>query len=446
METGQIVRTTVNGVTSQGHGVARYHGMAIFIDGALPGDVVDAEIVFVSKKYAQGKIANIVVASPQRQEAPCPYFAACGGCIWQNAQYAAQLEYKRQIVEDAMRRIAHISIDVLPVIPSPQVFAYRNRMTWHWTSTEAQSYLSLYAASSHNFGGGISCMLAEESVRTTAAALEKIILQYTRDFCNLKHLTIRSNRQGQTIAIFTASGSLPCLSHIAPGMLQECPQLTAVWLNDGPTVSGIYGRDWRLMAGIPDFYEYFASWKFQIPPGAFLQVNSAQAHNMLQLIADWASLQGNETIWDVYGGVGLIGISLATAACRVIGVESYEPAAKQATANAALNGLDNCYFYAGKAEKLCQRLNQSQDCRPQLVIVDPPRSGCDPKVIHALCESGAKRIIYVSCNPATLARDLQVFTAQGYKIPRLQPLDMFPQTGHVETVVLLSKRNTKQHI
>ncbi|MCR4963487.1 MAG: 23S rRNA (uracil(1939)-C(5))-methyltransferase RlmD [Firmicutes bacterium] len=439
MEIGQTVRLAVDGVASQGQGVARHQGMAVFVDGALPGDVAEAEICFVGKRYAQAKIMRIVSPSPQRQEPPCPYFAACGGCVWQNAKYEAQLEYKRQIVAGAIRRIAHISVEVPPVVASPAVYGYRNRSTWHWTPAGERSRFSLFAAGSHDFGGGVSCILAEEPVRETAAALENILLPLANRFSALRHITVRGNRQGQTVAILTAAGDLPQLERIAPQMLQTAPRLTALWLNDGPTVSGVYGRNWHLLAGAPDFYDHFASWSFQVPPGAFLQVNRAQSENLLQWIGDMAALQGRETVWDVYGGVGVIGVSLAAAARRVIGIESYEPAAQQAAANAALNGSENCRFYAGKAEKICLDLAQKADCRPQVIVVDPPRSGCDAKVIQALCKSGAERIIYVSCNPATLARDLAQFTAQGYTVRRLQPFDMFPQTCHVECVTLMMK-------
>jgi len=358
----------------------------------------------------------------------------------QHLAYGRQLQWKRQWLIDALQRIGGLDIEVLPTLPAPAPFFYRDRAQLHALWQDDQLRLGFYKRGSKEGEAIPHCALMSGSLNQLTQSLTESLQNSVNEWRGLRHVAIRCDSAGEKVMLVLLG--IPyskALHRAAQGLMAEIPQLFSVWANWGRPLCGIYGDNWRNLAGEDRLPDHFAGLKLEISPGAFTQVNSAQAERLYECVADYAALSGGETLLDIYSGSGIIALYLARRVQQAIGVEEYAPAVQDAARNAALNGLDNCRFKTGRAEKILPRLAR-QGLKADVAVVDPPRAGCAATVVEALAAIKPRRIVYVSCDPATLARDLRLFAEHGYAAQKAQPLDMFPQTGHVESICLLSKK------
>ena len=428
-----------------GNGVARLDGFVVFVRSGLPGDRVRARVTKVKRGYAEAFATNVVRAGPHRVDAPCEHFPACGGCRFQNLAYETQLEQKHAQVRDALQRIAGIPepplLDIVPC--QPEVFHYRNKMEYSFTSTPEGPALGLHRAGrwdevldirkcwlTTDVGNGI-----RDAVRDWAR--EEGLEPYSQkdNTGYLRHLVVREGRNtGQVLVqLVTAPGE-----KFEPGYFVEVvrrfPEVRSVhWsVNDRP--AEVTNLPSKLLWGEAWIEEEIGGLRFRVRPNAFLQTNTAMAERLYVLAADAAALTGSETVWDLYCGTGSIGLALAGSARRVIGVEIVEEAIERARENALANGVANVQFVCADAGKAPRDLIAEGLPAPDVIVLDPPRAGMTPKAARRVAELGAKRIIYVSCNPTTLAGNAPMLAEGGYELVRLRPFDLFPHTPHVECV------------
>ena len=370
----------------------------------------------------------------------CPAFARCGGCVWQNAAATAQLAYKREIVEQALRRIGGFAADLPPVplpLAAPAALGYRNRVVYH----VKQGRFGLFAPHSHRLCEA-DCLLLRPPLRTLTRALRENWPADPTKTAGLRALSLRCDAAGERALVsFVCEREQSWLKDFAAALRAVLPEpalLHAVWENSGAPVYSVYGADWRLLQGEAIFTDQIGGVSLQLAPADFLQVHHAQAERLYAVVGEWASLQKSDRVLDCYGGVGLPGLLLAPHCAGVTAIESYTPAAASANVNAKINKVDNYRCLPGAVETVLPSLVES-GWRPSVAILDPPRAGCAPAALDALCRLAVPRLLYISCDPATLSRDLKLLLAGGYRLQAVQPVDMFPQTPHVETVTLFTR-------
>ena len=432
--TENLVELSIDGVTSEGRGVGRLDGLAVFTAGALPGERVLSRIVARKKNFALAETERVLSAAPGRVNPSCPDYDCCGGCSLQHADYLTELELKRRILQQSLRRLGGQEIDIPLPLASARPAFYRNRAVLHYEDGR----LGFYNEDSHSVTPRESCELLIPALNEFLGSLQSI-LSTCGLLPDLRAVGLRCDACGERLLLtFICGRSIKKLADIAQALSDADDRLVSVWENSGPPVYGVYGANWTLIQGQNKLRDSIGPVKLDLSPGSFLQVNPAQTLVLYDLVRRYVSLSGSENVLDLYSGVGSIALYLAPFAGRVRGVERYAPAVADATANAALNGADNCRFYCAKAEDILPRW-AAAGCAFDVAVLDPPRAGCDKRLLDAVAGIAPPRIIYVSCNPATLARDLKILTGQGYFIESLQPVDMFPRTHHVETVVLMSR-------
>ncbi len=400
-------------VSSDGNGVARIDGMAVFVPFTAPGDEVKIRITRVKKKYAEGKVTEILSPSPYRAEPDCPHYRMCGGCALRHIKYEKQLDIKREIIENAMRRIGGFKDFALgEIIGMENPSRYRNKTVFH----ADENGIGFYSQRSNTVTPVGDCALgaAENAVITKVAAR-----------CGAKTVfTRKSFSTGEIAVSVTADGADASL--LTKSLTAACESVSGIFLNG----KKIYGSD--------TITETLCGVKFKISPESFFQVNPAQTEILYSKALEYASVDENTSVIDIYCGIGSISLCAAKKARRVIGVEIVEKAVEDARENARSNGIANAEFYAGGAEKIVPALIRD-GVRPDVVILDPPRRGSDEKTLGALVKAKPTRVVYVSCNPSTLARDARYLADNGYTVSRASAVDMFPHTEHVETVCLFSR-------
>lgn len=446
---GDNIELQIAGLGSSGEGVGRYDGFTVFVRGALSEETVQAEIVLVKKNYAVGKLIKIITASPDRVEPVCPVYADCGGCQLQHLSYAGQLRMKQQQVKDALTRIGHLDIEVLPVIGCNNPWNYRNKMQFPAASgAEGKISIGCYAAATHSVIDTGSCMIQKEANNEVLTTVRKWMQRYGISAYDektgkglIRHVMSRVGvHSGEVMAVLiTSAYDIPHKKELVEWLTKYVPNLVSVVqnINKKPT-NIVMGNKTRVLYGQPTITDSLGALSFNISAQSFFQVNSEQAEKLYNKALEYAALSGNETVVDVYCGTGTISLYLAKHAGKVYGIEIVAPAIEDAKKNAQENNCNNAEFILGDAaEKLPQLL--AEEVRPDVVVVDPPRAGCEQKVLKAIADVEPQRIVYVSCNPASLARDLAYLAERGYKSMAAQPVDMFPMTSHVETVVWLSK-------
>ena len=446
----QELELDVESLAYGGNGVARHDGFVVFVRRGLPGDRVRARVTKVKRSHAEALATEIVRPGPLRVEAPCAHYPACGGCRFQDLAYEAQLEQKQAQVRDAFQRIAGIADAPLEaIVPcEPEIFHYRNKMEYSFAPSPDGLVLGLHRAGrwdevldidkcwlTTDFGNGI-----RDAVRSWAR--EEGLEPYSQadNTGYLRHLVVREGRNtGQALVqLVTAPGERFERGYFVD-VLRAFPQVRSVhWsVNDRP--AEVTHLPSEVLWGDGYLEEELSGLRFRVRPNAFLQTNTAMAEKLYALAREAAQLSGGETVWDLYCGIGTIGLSLAADALTVWGIEVSEESVACALENAELNGVTNAAFFAGNVgEVVADLLDRSGP--PEVVVVDPPRAGLAGKALRRLGEIGAPRIVYVSCNPTTLAGDVKVLREQyGYELLRARPVDMFPHTPHVETVALLER-------
>ncbi|MDQ3778763.1 MAG: 23S rRNA (uracil(1939)-C(5))-methyltransferase RlmD [Actinomycetota bacterium] len=437
---------SVESLAYGGNGVARLNGFVVFVRRGLPGDRVRARVTKVQRRHAEALAVDVVVPSPLRVEAPCDHYPACGGCRFQDLAYESQLAAKHDQVRDALVRIGGISEPPLePAVAAESVFHYRNKLEYSFTPAPSGPVLGFHKAGRWDEVLDIAqCWLTtdlgnrvREAVRAWArdSGLPAYDQEEQRGF--LRHLVYREGRNtGQVLVqLVTAPGELPVESFVRA--LRRFPEVRSIHhaVNDRP--AEVTNLPTTLLWGDEAIEEELAGLRFRIRPNAFLQTNTAMAERLYALAGEYAALSGAETVWDLFCGTGTIGLSMARRALTVWGVDISEESIACALENADLNGITNAAFYAGEVGEAIEEL-RARSGDPQVVVVDPPRAGLSAKAARRLGRIGAARIVYVSCNPTTLAGNVKQLGADfGYRLIRARAVDMFPHTPHVETVALL---------
>jgi 23S rRNA (uracil1939-C5)-methyltransferase len=440
----QKINLTIERLGIYGEGIGYWHGFTVFVDGPLPGEVIMACMTEVKKNFGRAKVIYTDNLSLARATPPCPLFGRCGGCQIMHLNYEEQLKMKQQMVIDAFERIGKfVNPPVSPCIPSPNPLEYRNKIQVPVRAgPNGEIRMGFYARSSHDLIDVehcyIHCPLGEEvykKIQELIKGSDLTAYDWNTLQGELRHVIIKSAvHTGQVLVVFiTHECEHSKLENIAKELMQACPSVKGVVqnINTAPK-NAVFGPEFRQIAGVPQIIEELCSLKFKISASSFFQVNPAQAEQLYDHAIESCGLTGKERVLDAFCGVGTLSLISSKKAKEVIGIEVVPEAIEDAKENARLNNIENVNFICDTAES---KINNIGDI--DVVILNPPRKGCEPELIATLCQKHPKTIVYISCDPATLARDTALLCSQGYEIKTIQPFDMFPQTAHVETVVKL---------
>ncbi len=443
------IQLTVKSCTVQGSGVCDYNGMTVFVRGAVTGDHVIAHIIKVKKTYAVGIIKKITQRSPIRIKPECAVSERCGGCCFAHIKYDAELEIKYQQVADNFKRIGGLDVDLKPIIGSPSASRYRNKAQYPVGSDGEFAQIGFYAPMTHRIIDCADCALQPEDFKRVVDVFrdwirEKKISVYDEATGKgfVRHIYIRKGFvTGEIMVCLVANGrEVPFADELIEMLKSEIDGLTSVILNvNAKNTNVVLGTECITLYGSDYITDELCGLKFNISPLSFYQVNHDAAEILYNKAKEYAGLTGNETLIDLYCGTGTIGLTMARNAKQLIGVEIIEQAVENAKKNAELNGIDNARFICGDASKAAEIL-LNEGINPDVVILDPPRKGCDAELLETVSKMNPDRIVYVSCDSATLARDCARFAEIGYAVKEATPVDMFARTGNVECVCLLSKQ------
>lgn len=457
----QNITLEITGMTAEGNGVGRApaedgetSGMAVFVPFTAVGDVIDCHIVKVNPSHAFGRVERIIKPSPDRISLDeeklknCQVSVRCGGCAFRHVTYEAELRYKWQRVADALKRIGGLDIEPKPIVGSEQPDHYRNKAQYPVAPGEYRLMIGFYAPRSHRVVEQHDCSLQPEIFHdiidiTAHWAKKSGIAAYDETLKTglLRHIYIRrAEVTGEImVCLVCTSGKVPNADALVDALKEKVPGLVSVMVNiNREDTNLILGGNEFVLWGKPYITDELCGLRFRLSPRSFYQVNRSQAERLYGLAAEAAGLSGKETVLDLYCGTGTIGLSMADKAAQIIGVEIVAPAVEDARRNAEENHITNARFLCADAAEAAAQL-KTEVVRPDVVILDPPRKGCDAALLSTVAEMAPERVVYVSCDPATLARDLGRFGELGYKAEEVTPVDMFPRTPHVETVVLMSR-------
>ncbi|MHB1127844.1 MAG: 23S rRNA (uracil(1939)-C(5))-methyltransferase RlmD [Bacillota bacterium] len=442
----------ITGLTHMGEGVGRDGGKVIFVPGALPGELIQCRLEHNKKSFGRARLESIVKVASGRIVSDCPDYGFCGGCQLLHADYQEQLRLKTGIVQDALKRLGDMKDPpVRPMLGVQKPFNYRNKVVLHVGKIEGKLALGFYGPGTHSLIAMKDCQLMPRVFHSVASRLVELlnvpsaipVEEGQAEQGKLERLILRlSDATEEMIAVLvTKDARFDAGERLAKALMEDFPALVSVALsvNSGSDGEDLEGKT-RVLAGKSSFMERIGPFKFRVSPTSFLQVNPEQTQVLYNQVMEYAAVDHNHIVFDVYCGVGTISLFLAAKANRVYGIESSRAAVRDARHNTRLNGIDNAAFFQGEAEKVLTRL-YSRGISPQVVVLDPPRTGCKEEVLQELVNMMPKRIVYVSCNPATLARDLKFLKEKGnYTTTEVQPVDMFPHTSHVECVVLIERK------
>ncbi|NLL05768.1 MAG: 23S rRNA (uracil(1939)-C(5))-methyltransferase RlmD [Clostridiaceae bacterium] len=445
----EVYRIEISGMTHEGQGVGRIENFTVFVDGSIKGEEVEIKIIKVNKSYAVGKLLNILKASPDRAEPICKVFNRCGGCSLQHMSAQAALKFKTDVVIENIRRIGKLKdVVVHDTIGMENPFNYRNKAQYPVGQLKDELVVGFYAKKSHDIVDSPQCMI-QHSVSDRAKLIVKRFLEdnkisvYDEETGKglVRHvMTRRGFNTGELMVVLVLNGkSLPQQNKLVRQLTADIPEIKSIVLNvNTANTNIILGNRNIVVFGEETITDYIGRFKFKISPLSFFQVNPVQTEVLYNKALEYAGLTGEETVFDLYCGIGTISLFLSEKAKKVYGVEVVEEAIRDAKENAKLNGVDNVEFLVGEAEKIIPDMYQ-KGIRADVVVVDPPRKGCDEVLLDTLVSMSPERIVYVSCNPATLARDLAFLTGKGFQVVEVQPVDMFPWSIHVESCVLITR-------
>lgn len=449
------VKLRIDSCSANGSGVGRYEGMAIFVPATAPGDEITAHILKVKKTYAFAKVESVDKPSPDRIEPECPVYLRCGGCAFSHMDYAAEAKIKAEHVAECFRRIGGVEPEFEPIIAAESDKRYRNKAQYPVAMQDGELKIGFFSPHSHRVVHCPDCLLQPTEFADILGVFTDYIKQFNVPVYDetahkglLRHIYLRKGeKSGEIMACAVINGrSLPAEDKLVQMLTSRDQNIKSIIINSNTKDTNvILGGECRTLWGSDCITDILCSLRFRISPLSFYQVNCTQAERLYNKAAEYASLTGNETVLDLYCGAGTIGLSMASKAKKLIGVEIVPEAIEDAKANARLNGIENAEFICGDAAAAAQII-KSKGVRPDVIVLDPPRKGCSPDMLETAAAMQPERIVYVSCDPATLARDCGAFASLGYSAVKATPVDMFPRTGHVETVCLLSKLNTKHHI
>ncbi len=465
VQRGSEVVLDITDAAFEGKSIARVEGMVVFVEGGVPGDRVRALVTKVKKQHAEARVVSVEQRSPLRAEPACQHFGVCGGCRWQHVRYEAQLQFKQRHVVDSLERIGGLSgFEVLPILGCDDPFWYRNKMEYSFSTREWRVdgpgpegetdgiYLGLHVPQRYDKVLDIErCHLQSEisnrilhATRSFARASGHPV--YSSDLENglWRFLVIREARHtsDRMVNLVTREHDPVLMRSYVQHLLGAVPDISTIVNTVNRTRSQIaFGQDVHVLHGPGTIQERLGQFAFVVSPQSFFQTNTLQAERLYQTAADFADLRPDDLVYDLYSGTGTIAIFLSERARLIIGVESVASAVDDAQANAERNGRGNCRFVLGDLKDRLTKRNEwmAEEGIPRVVVTDPPRSGMHPDVVAALVQLGPERIVYVSCNPTTQARDAALLVAGGYRLTRVRPVDMFPHTYHVENVAVFER-------
>ena len=439
----------ITAVSSEGSGIGRYDGMAVFVPTTAAGDKIKAHIIKVKKNYAIGKVSEIIEPSTDRKKPDCPVFGKCGGCAYRHITYDAECKIKQQRVKDAMERLGGVNAPANPIAADENYLRYRNKAQYPFARGRDGGVIAgFYAQKSHRVIPCSDCKLQPEIF---SEILESVLRWANRRNLSpydeetgeglLRHLYLRiSGDSGAVMVCLVINGKdLPFGAELCSILTSRFSEIETILINiNTEKTNVILGKECRTLYGPGYITDTLCGLSFRLSPLSFYQVNREQAQRLYRKAAEYADLKGDEVLLDLYCGTGTIGLTMAHMAKRLIGVEVVEQAVRDAEKNAMENGADNSEFICGDAAKAAAELKK-RGIKPDVIIVDPPRKGCGEELINTISEMAPERVVYISCDPATLARDCKTFSDLGYEVKEYTPFDLFPGTVHVETVAFLCK-------
>ncbi len=446
----------ITALTSEGSGVGHFGAFAVFVEGAAAGDRLIAHIIKVKPNYAVGIIKELLHPSQDRVQPTCSVAAQCGGCAFQHISYEAECEHKRRRVEDALQRIGGFEISVREILTTPNTSRYRNKAQYPVAmGTDGRTKVGFYAKRTHRIVDCRDCTLQPAEF----SSLLHVILRWAAEFGVsvydeatgrglLRHIYLRKGfSTGELmVCLVVTDRAVPHTKELTERLLSENSGIKSVVLNVNPARTNVVlGSECCTVFGSDAITDLLCGLRFQLSPLSFFQVNPAGAELLYRKTAEFAALTGDETVLDLYCGTGTIGLSMAHAAKAIIGVEIIPQAIENAKENAKRNGIANASFFCDDAAGTAKRLREN-GTRPDVVILDPPRKGCSAETLETVAAMVPQRIVYVSCDPATLARDCKLLRELGYELQQAVAVDMFPHTGHVETVVSLVRKNPDMYV
>ena len=463
-----LERIEITGVAAEGKALARVDDLVVFVPFVVPGDVVDLQVRRKKHSYAEAEAVNFHSYSSERSEPFCKHYGVCGGCKWQCLAYEHQLKYKQQQVVDALKRIGKVELpEIMPILGSEQTRAYRNKLEFTfsnkrwltWDEVEKQVKYDNPNALGFHIPGAFDKVLDVEEC-ALMPSLNNEIRNAIRDFAVreqipffdlrsqtgvLRNMMLRTSTTGEAMLLIQAKVEddvqMAMLYKVLQFVADNFPQITSLLYVVNNKCNDTFGDlEVYTFKGTDVIFEEMEGLRFKVGPKSFYQTNSRQAYNLYKVAREFAALTGDEVVYDLYTGTGTIANFVARKARKVVGVEYVEDAVIDARENSRINGLDNLIFFAGDMKDILTREFIEEHGRPDVIITDPPRAGMHNDVIDTILFAAPKRIVYVSCNPATQARDLSLLD-KDYKVAAVQPVDMFPHTHHVENVVLLERRD-----
>lgn len=448
MKKNDMITLEVTGLTSEGCGIGRYEGMAIFVPFSAVGDVLRCHVLKVQKSYAYAKIEQILTPSKDRCEANCTAYGKCGGCQLRHISYSAELRAKEDIVRDAFLRIGGLELEIEPIISTGKTERYRNKAQLPVSEIGGEPICGFYSPRSHRVIPCADCRLEPE----VFSEISREILDFQRKSglsCYdeqsgrglLRHIYLRKGyHSGEIMVCLVVTERTTAYGALAGILTEKFPQIKSVLLNiNDKDTNVILGNTEILLLGDGKIRDTICGVGVEISAKSFYQINTPAAEMVYRKAAEYADLSGKETLLDLYCGAGTVGLSMAGEIEKLIGVETVPEAIENARKNAARNGVGNAEFIVGDSGEIAKMLAERGE-RPDVIIVDPPRKGCDSAALDAILEMSPSRVVMISCNPATAARDVKYLCERGYRAERACPADLFPRTRHVETVVLLSRK------
>lgn len=448
MNKNDIIELSITALTSEGSGIGKHNGMAVFVPKTAVGDIIEARIVKVLKNYAYGIIERIVTPSPDRVDNDCPAFGKCGGCVYRHITYTAELAAKEQTVRDAFERIGGFSPEFLPICGSEQTERYRNKLQMPLAKTDDGKIISgFFSERTHRVVPVDDCKLQPiifsrivDFVKQECKKLKISIYNEQAHEGVLRHVYLRrGHASGELCVVLVAKRKVPEFKRLAAELSREFSEIKGVVLNVNPDKTNvILGEREIVLSGNANITDEMCGISVEIAPKSFYQVNTSQAEKLYLQAAEFAEPNG-KTLLDLYCGIGTIGLSMADRADKVIGAEIVPEAVENARKNAEKNGSSNAEFICADASKAAAELVQ-RGLVPDVILLDPPRKGCDEQTLSACVKMNPERIVMISCNPATAARDCKFLAENGYSVDKVRAFDLFPRTRHVETVVLLSHK------
>ena len=454
MTKNDIIQLHITAMTSDGDGIGRTDdGMVVFVPNTAVGDVIRARILKVKKSVAYAKIEEILTPSADRITPDCDVCSQCGGCVYRHISYEAELKLKRQKVIDAVTRIGGLSADlVIDIIPSKNIDCYRNKAQIPVALDQnGKPLMGFYARHSHRIVPKQICKLSPEIFNQIAIDFYSFIEKYPfliyseNNRKGIRHLYLRYAESTGDVMVCVVAGKddFAHSEELFNSLVEKYPSVKSIVININPDDTNvILGRKNRLVYGAPALTDTLCGLSFDISPLSFYQVNRSQAERLYEKAREYAALTGKETLLDLYCGTGTIGLSMAKDCKTLIGAEIIPDAVENAKKNAEKNGITNARFLCADAAQAAEQL-RAEGIQPDVIVVDPPRKGLTADLIETIARMSPERVVYVSCDPATLARDLKLFTEKNYSIKEITPCDMFPRTSHVEAVVMMSRKNTK---